>query len=292
LIKAKKILTNNKAPIFYTVDFEDFSFDLCRAIGTSSEPRLRTESLRKSYKNISELLPNDDQAGAKITFFCTGIMADKYPELIREIAADGHEIACHGDFHDDIFRMSVDELYTSLNTAKQKLSEISQSEIRGFRAPRFSIEKDDYDRLDVISKVFDYDSSLHFRSSSELNEWVDKCPVKLVEFPVPIQTVGFLNMNVKTGGSYLKLFPVSFVKTAIKQSLNENITPIIYLHPYDIFYDYDLLLDWSELKGGRSRVYWYFRQTQWAGLFNWSQKRKLKKIFREFGSLGRLDSLL
>ena len=96
----KKIM-DSKSSIYYTVDLEDFSFDLCRSIGTSSPPKLRTESLFESYLNITELLPDNDEPGSKITFFCTGVMADKYPHLVRQIAQDGHEIACHGNFHDD-----------------------------------------------------------------------------------------------------------------------------------------------------------------------------------------------
>jgi len=284
--------THNKPALYYTVDLEDFSFDLCRSIGTTSAPALRTESLRESYRNITELLSDNDEPGSNITFFCTGVMADKYPDLVRAIAQDGHEIACHGNFHDDICGMSSEEVYTSLHLAKQKLSEISQTEIRGFRAQRFSIEKNDFERLDAISQVFDYDSSLSFSSDVEFKEWMGQCPIKLHEFPVPVQTIFSSKFNVKSGGSYLKLFPVSVVKNAIYKSLRNNITPIIYLHPYDIFYGYNLLLSWPELKGGNSRKYWYIRQLQWAGMFNWAQKRKLQNIFSEFNSLGRLDTCL
>jgi len=287
-----KKLTNDKASIYYTIDFEDFSFDLCRRIGTSNTPKLRTESLYKSYFNITELLPDKNQPGSKITFFCTGVMADRYPHLIKQIAQDGHEIACHGNFHEDIFRMSPNEIYASLKLAKQKLSEISKTEIRGFRAPSFSIAKNDFERLDVISKLFEYDSSLHFSSDTEFKDWMALCPINLREFPVPEQKITPINFKLKTGGSYLKLFPVCLVKNAIHQSLQNDITPIIYLHPYDLFYGYKLLLSWSELKGAKSRLYWYFRQTQWLGVFNWIQKQKLKNIFREFGSLGRLDGRL
>ena len=285
-------VTNDDASVHYTVDLEDFSFDLCRSVGAYSDPKLRSESLYKSYLNIKELLSDQDDQGSKITFFCTGVMADKYPNLIKMIAEDGHEIACHGNFHDDIFSMSPEEVYETLKVAKKKLSKISKNEIRGFRAPRFSIDKNDFERLDAISQVFDYDSSLHFSSNIQFKEWAKGCPLKLHEFPVPAQKVFSQKVKVKTGGSYLKLFPVSLVKYAIRKSIKNNITPIIYLHPYDLVYDYEMLLKWSELKGASSRVYWYFRQVQWAGMFNWSQKRKLSNLFTNFNSLGRLDRYL
>ncbi|MDC1051145.1 polysaccharide deacetylase family protein [bacterium] len=282
----------NKQSLYYTVDLEDFSFDLCRSIGTSSAPALRTESLRKSYHNITKLLSDNNHSASKITFFCTGVMADKYPDLIRAIAQDGHEIACHGNFHDDISGMTSEAVYASLHLAKQKLCEISGTEIRGFRAPRFSISKNDFERLDAISRVFDYDSSLHFSSDVEFKEWTDQVPIKMREFPVPQQSILSSKFKVKTGGSYIKLFPVSVVKNAIYQSLRNNMIPIVYLHPYDLFYGYNLLLKWSELRGAHSRKYWYVRQIQWTGMFNWAQERKLQNIFSEFNSLGRLDSCL
>jgi hypothetical protein len=283
---------HKKQSIHYTVDLEDFSFDLCRALGTTNVPALREESLRKSYQNITDLLTDHNLSAAKITFFCTGVMAERYPDLVRAIAQDGHEIACHGNFHDDIFRMSPEEIYTSLKIAKRKLGEISNTEIRGFRAPRFSVDKYDYERLDAISQVFDYDSSLHFGNGKELQEWLENCPIQLREFPVPEQTIFSSKFKVKIGGSYLKLFPVSVVKNAIYKAIENNLTPILYLHPYDLFYGYNLLLSWPELDGANSRKYWYIRQLQWAGMFNWDQKRKLHRIFSEFKSLGRLDECL
>lgn len=282
----------NKPSVHYTVDLEDFSFDLCRALGTTYEPALRAESLLKSYHNITAFLNEHNNSASKITFFCTGVMADRYPDLIRTIAEDGHEIACHGNFHDDIFKMSPEDIYTSLKLAKNKLSEISNIDIRGFRAPRFSVSKNDFERLDAISQIFDYDSSLHFSCDKEFHEWSKKCPIHLREFPVPEQTIFSSKFKVKTGGSYIKLFPISVVKNAIYKSINNNITPILYFHPYDLFYGYDLLLTWPELDGANSRQYWYVRQLQWAGVFNWAQRRKLQRIFSEFNNLGRLDACL
>ena len=281
-----------RSAAFYTVDLEDFTFDLCRDLCSSVIPKLRTESLFESYYNIIKLLSLHKQNKPNITFFCTGVMADRYPELIKLIANDGHEIACHGNFHDDIFSMTKKEVIQSLNTAKDKLSSVSHREVKGFRAPKFSINKNDHARLQAISEVFDYDSSLHFRSKEDYQEWRNNCAVEIKEIPVPHQPFLSSKLMVKTGGSYLKLFPVSFVETAIKKSIKNNITPIIYFHPYDIYYGYKLLASWAELKGASSKLYWYVRQTQWAGAFNWAQKNKLTTIFSQFRNLGRLDDNL
>ena len=281
-----------KSAVHYTVDLEDFTYDLCRSLGSSFLPKLRTDSLFKSYHNITDLLLLFQNNDLKITFFCTGVMADRYPELIKLIASDGHEIGCHGNYHDDIFSMTTKEVRQSLYEARDKLSNISEKEIKGFRAPKFSIDKNDFIRLQTISEVFKYDSSLHFSSRQDYENWKNICPVDIAEFPVPYQSFMSSKFMVKTGGSYLKLFPVSIVKTAIHKSIESNITPIVYFHPYDLYWKYDMLASWAELTGASSKLYWYIRQTQWAGAFNWAQKSKLISIFSEFKNLGRLDHKL
>ena len=282
-----------KQSVFYTVDFEDFTYDLCRYLGASSLPTLRTKSLLKSFYNVTNLLDINNINNNKITFFCTGVAADRYPEIIKLIAEQGHEIGCHGNTHDNINSMSPENIYTSLKIAKEKLSELTKTEVQGFRAPNFSLDKYDFERLDAVSKVFNYDSSLHFSDKKEFQVWTEECPIDLIEFPVSQQNFLFSKFRVKPGGSYLKLFPSIVVRNSIIKSINKGLTPIVYLHPYDIFYGYDLLVKWNELKGIKFRSYWYIRQMQWMGLFNWSQKNKLQKIFSEFNNIGCLrDRLL
>ena len=92
-----------KLAVHYTVDLEDFTFDLCRSLDSTALPKLRTNSLFESYHNILNLLSLTQENTSNITFFCTGIMADRYPDLIKLIVSDGHEIACHGNFHDNIY---------------------------------------------------------------------------------------------------------------------------------------------------------------------------------------------
>ena len=278
--------------VYFTIDFEDFTYDLCKFLGASKTPKLRNKSLLKCFYNIQELLDYHKQNNRKITFFCTGIVADRYPEIIKLIAEQGHEIACHGNTHNNINGMSAENVYMSLKVAKEKLSEIAKTEVKGFRAPNFSIDKYDFERLDAIAKVFDYDSSLHFSNKKEFEIWKQNSPINLVEFPVPEQKILSSRFKVKPGGSYLKLFPSVLVRRVIYKSIKKSLTPIIYLHPYDIFYGYDLLVKWSELSGAKSRIYWYLRQTQWMAAFNWNQRRKLDRIFSEFNNIGRLGDRL
>ncbi len=273
---------------YFTVDFECFTHDLCRSLGADRRPKLRTSQLIKSINNLENIISSTAHDSTNLTFFCTAISADLYPDVLKEIAARGHEIACHGNFHDDIDKMGADELYHSLKLAKDKISQTVNQDVIGFRAPRFSINKNDFERLDVISQLFKYDSSLHFENQLEFDNWKQKCNLDIIEFPVPQQRMISSKFKVKLGGSYLKLFPSSFVKKAASISIENGLTPIFYFHPYDLYFGYGLLASWKELQGANFRTFWYLRQIQWAGILNWSQQRKLQDIFLSFNNIGPL----
>jgi hypothetical protein len=283
---------NSSKFAYFTVDFECFTHDFCRSVGARKKPRLRTDQLIRSLHNIQNILASSNHASTNITFFCTGISADLYPDILKEIAALGHEIACHGNFHDDVNKMKPEILYTELKLAQDKLSNVTNKEVIGFRAPRFSIDKLDFERLDIISRLFKYDSSLHFENETEFQKWKSQCPVDIIELPVPRQSLLNSKFKAKLGGSYLKLFPSYFVKHAATKSIQNGLIPIFYLHPYDLFFGYSLLASWNELKGTESRLYWYIRQFQWVGLFNWAQEKKLNNLLASFSNLGTLEELM
>ena len=87
----------NKIPFYLSIDLEDFTFDLMRSLGI--EPRVNFDALKLGYELINNFSINK-LASKKITFFTTGTVAQTYPELLQEIANDGHEIACHYHYHD------------------------------------------------------------------------------------------------------------------------------------------------------------------------------------------------
>ena len=276
---------------FFTVDLEDFSHDLCRQHGSLLRPALRKYELEDSYDNVSNLISRF-QKNSKITFFCTGIMARDYPHLIKRISDDGHEIACHSYYHDHVNKTNPKDLRENILRAKGCLEDITKQEVCGFRAPRFSIEKDDYVRLEVISKIFNYDSSLHFSSKAEFLTWRRKIPFDINEFPVASQPQFGGLFNVKLGGSYFKLFPYRLMRAAAVKSHFNEITPIFYLHPYDFCSGGRFLATWNELKGlsASKRLYWFLRQYQYGVVPNWVIDRKLIALFRDFDNLGPIKS--
>ena len=90
---------------YLTVDFEDFTHDFKRAVLNEKNPSINKEAILESYNFIKSFLIKFNNI--KITFFCTGIIAEKYPEIISMISNDGHEIACHYHHHDDVYKEDI-----------------------------------------------------------------------------------------------------------------------------------------------------------------------------------------
>jgi hypothetical protein len=60
-------------------------------------------------RNLNRILERFDEAGAKGTFFCLGWVAERYPELIRQVAELGHEVASHGFSHVQVVNQNKQE---------------------------------------------------------------------------------------------------------------------------------------------------------------------------------------
>ena len=129
-----------KNRVAITVDFEDFSHDLGRKLGILHNVKSRKYALSNSYDYFMDFM-NKKFEICQATFFCTGILAKTHPNLIKRISDDGHEIACHYFYHDDLNKDSITAAKKNLIQAKDTLQQASGQEILGFRAPRFSLEK-------------------------------------------------------------------------------------------------------------------------------------------------------
>lgn len=97
----------------------------------------------------------------RATFFCLGWIAERYPHLIKEIQAQGHEIACHGYAHQLIYRQSREEFREDIYKAKGILEDIIGREVIGYRAPSYSITNNSLWAFEVLAEEgFKYDSSI------------------------------------------------------------------------------------------------------------------------------------
>ncbi|NMA17929.1 MAG: polysaccharide deacetylase [Clostridiaceae bacterium] len=107
---------------------------------------------------LPKILNALDAHGIKATFFILAAVADKYPEAVKEIASKGHEIGCHGYYHENLALLSLEDQRSVLKKAKDRLEEVCGKEVKGFRMPEGEMTEG---TLKIVKDLgFNYSSSL------------------------------------------------------------------------------------------------------------------------------------
>jgi polysaccharide deacetylase family protein (PEP-CTERM system associated) len=194
-----------------------------------------------STDRILELL---ELHGVKGTFFVLGWVARRFPDLVRRVAAAGHEVASHGMSHSLIYTQTPDEFRRETRESKKMLEDLSQCPVIGYRAATYSITAQSLWALDILCEEgFQYDSSIfpvrHDRygipgSNVAPHVREPKPGYRLAEFP--LTTKGVLGYRLPVaGGGYFRLFPYWLTRTAFRRIIGKEGRPIIfYMHPWEI----------------------------------------------------------
>ena len=225
----------------FTIDVEDFyqveafSSTIDRKDWHSFESRV--------VANTDSILDQLDAHGISATFFVLGCVAQQHPEVVRNIAQRGHEIASHGMSHKLIYRQEFDEFERETRDSKALLEDLSQQEVLGYRAATYSITKKSLWALDVIAETgFVYDSSIfpitHDRYGIPEADTVPgtiRTPggATIVEFPISTVKTRFFNIPV-AGGGYFRLFPYTLTRMGLRQINSRNQEFMFYLHPWEV----------------------------------------------------------
>lgn len=279
--------------LLLSIDFEDFAHDLKRDLGLWPTGPLRIESLWRGYARIEAFLQR--QGGARATFFSTGVIAEQAPDLIARIASDGHEIACHYHFHDEMDRQTPAEVAGLAARAKAALEDAGNAAVRGFRAPKFRIDKDDPAQYRAIAGLFSYDSSWFGPGREAARAFLSRMGVPgLRLFPIYAGRLLPGLPALRLGGSYLKLFPLSVARRLVADCRRSGLMPHIYLHPYEFMADGAFCLSRAELAplGRRKAAYWRLRQAQWHRAGNAGLEDKLARLIEGQGLRGTLSAHL
>lgn len=206
-------------------------------------PPERWDSLESRVRQGMDLcLDLLDRHQVRATFFVLGWTAERHPDVVRDILAQGHEVACHSYAHPVIFEMAADEFRADCLRAREALAKAGAPDPAGYRAPSFSITKPVHHYLHILQECgFQYDCSLFpvrhprygqpgaprkaFRLGPEDSS--------LVEVPMPTWRV--LGQNVPfSGGGYLRLWPWPAFKALRRLALGQGIPCIVYLHPWEL----------------------------------------------------------
>ena len=220
-------------------------------------------------------------AGVRATFFVLGLAAEAFPDLVRRIRADGHEVASHGYSHRPVYGMRPEEFRDDLRRSIALIEDAAGVRVLGYRAPDFSIRGSDLWALEILGEEgLRYDSSLFpirgprygVRAAFTLPFRVlPACGSDLIEFP--LATVEWRGLRIPAaGGGYFRIFPYRASRAAI-EALNRRGGPTtVYFHPYE--------LDTKEFTQFPLPIPWLLRLSQ--GLMRSTVESKLKRLLREF----------
>jgi len=221
----------------FTVDVEDgISIAMRDAFSKRTE---QTDRVVYLTRKILDLLSEKSVNG---TFFILGQVAEKFPALVKDIANRGHEVGVHGYNHLQFFRMTPEEAYGELSSARKLIEDLTGTRVFGHRAPAFSITPETKWGLDVIAEAgFVYDSSIMPAKmrrygwpgfSKDISMVKTSKGNELTEVPLSVLSVFGRDIPV-CGGGYLRLFPERFTKLAMRRIMNER-PAIVYIHPYEL----------------------------------------------------------
>ena len=190
-------------------------------------------------ENTRNYLQQLKKWGAKATFFIVGEVARRYPQLIGEILAEGHELACHGDIHLQLDKMTPQEFRVDMQRNLTALENAGGKGIKGFRAPTFSLTARTPWAHEILADLgFTYSSSV-LPAANPLYGWPEfgrearRMAGGIWELPVTLHELPGLSVPL-AGGVYFRVLPFFLTRWAIAQSLGKGQPVITYFHPYDI----------------------------------------------------------
>lgn len=242
------------------------------------EPRLE--------RNAHSLLDLLAELKLESTFFVLGWVARRYPDVVRRIASEGHEVASHSDLHRRLYRLSRAELVEDLARARSSLEDLTGQRVLGIRAPTFSISDE---VLDVLAESgYWYDSSYfavrghdrYGRLTTTLDGSSDVVEVRpgLLELPMSRIRAGSMSLPW-AGGGYFRLVPFRLYRQGVARRLRSASWFMFYLHPWE--------LDTGEVPPSGMRRVARFR----AYVGRERVREDLRRLLGEFGST-RVDRAL
>ncbi len=239
-----------EAPVLLlTVDVEDwFQVENFKKLIPFSSWGACESRIEENTKRLLDLLDSfgpgrkTGEGKVRATFFILGWLAQRFPELIREIRSRGHEIASHGFLHNLCNLQTLPELREDLQASKKLLEDITGVEVKGYRAPSFSINDD---VLHVVEECgYDYDSSynsfaLHGRYGSVRPSQNGKQGVAIRLSPgffeLPISNLQFGRVVIPWGGGgYFRLIPSPLFQTGVRSKMRKEGAYLFYVHPWEI----------------------------------------------------------
>lgn len=232
--------TNTNIINCFSVDVEGFIESNLESFQVAPKYLDKAAEIYEIEKNMRLLLEILEEMKIKGTFFFVGRLVRDIPDLIKEVAKLGHEVACHSYEHLRLFNLKRDEFKKKLSAAQKSIEDLSGTRVYGFRAPDFSITASSIWALDALEELgFLYDSSIYpigvhdVYGIKNAKPYIHKLPNGLIEFP--LSTVKVLGRRLPFGGGgYFRLYPIFLTRLFIFQVNRLGHPGMFYIHPYEV----------------------------------------------------------
>ena len=221
-----------------TIDVEDY-FQVSAFAAHIKRSDWDTRECRVE-RNINRILEMLGRHKTKATFFTLGWVAERFPQLVREIVQEGHELASHGYGHLRASDQNEKDFFSDVRMAKIILEDLTGSEISGYRAPSFSIGTKNLWAFDCLAQAgYRYSSSIYpirhdHYGMPDSPRFAYEVRPGLLE--IPITTLRVLNRNLpSSGGGYFRLLPYAVSRWMLGQvNKRDRESGIFYFHPWEI----------------------------------------------------------
>lgn len=225
----------------FTVDVEEFFH------GTAFAPHIGPEEWerwpRRAPAVVDRLLELLDRHSVRATLFIVGWLAEREPEMVRQCAAAGHEIAAHSWDHALITAQSPAAFRESVRRNRAHLEDVTGTPVVGFRAPSFSIVPGAEWAFDVLlEEGYRYDASLFpirghptygYPDAPPGPHWIRRPAGWLAEVPATTLTVAGQRLPA-SGGAYFRFFPYGYLRSAFRQAEDRGEPAVFYIHPWEL----------------------------------------------------------
>lgn len=265
-----------------TIDVEDyFQVSAFATHIARSEWDTRECRIERNINCILEMLARHE---TKATFFTLGWIAERFPQLVRQIVHEGHELASHGYGHERASDQTEEAFFADINLAKIVLEDLTGSAVNGYRAPSFSIGTRNLWAFDCLARAgYRYSSSIYpirhdHYGMPDSPRFAYEVRPGLME--IPITTLRVLNRNLpSSGGGYFRLLPYALSRWMLSRvNRHDRESGIFYFHPW-------------EIDTGQPRIAGISGKTRFRHYVNIDRMEgRLQKLLTDF-KWGRMDGI-
>ena len=268
----------------FTIDVEEyFQVSALEPVVARGDWERLPSRVEAPTRRLLEML---EESGSRSTCFILGWIAERHPELVRAIAAAGHEVASHGQDHLRVTHQSPQHFRESVRRSKAVLEDLIGEAVLGFRAPSFSIVPGLEWALEIlVEEGYSYDSSLFpirrrgygYPGTPRGVHRLETASGALTEVPPATIRMGDVTLPA-AGGGYFRLFPYELVRAGLRDAARRGEPGTFYIHPWEL-----------DPRQPRLRVPATTRVRHYTGLGR--TEARLRRLMKEFRFTSVIDAI-